>query len=55
LGYRVKMFYGDGNLGVPTWAPYDRIIITAGAPIVPEGLVSQLKVGGDCSIGPRKS
>ena len=46
MGYRVKMFYGDGNLGVPTWAPYDRIIITAGAPIVPEGLVSQLKSGG---------
>jgi len=46
LGYRVKMFYGDGNLGVPSWAPYDRIIITAGAPIVPEGLVSQLKAGG---------
>lgn len=46
LGYRVKCFYGDGNLGVPTWAPYDRIIITAGAPIVPEGLLGQLKAGG---------
>lgn len=46
LGYRVKCFYGDGNLGVPTWAPYDGIIITAGAPIVPEGLLDQLKVGG---------
>lgn len=46
LGYRVKCFYGDGNLGVPTWAPYDRIIITAGAPIVPEGLLGQLKPGG---------
>ena len=46
LGYRVKCFYGDGNLGVPAWAPYDRIIITAGAPIVPEGLLNQLKVGG---------
>lgn len=46
LGYRVKCFYGDGNLGVPTWAPYDRIIITAGAPIVPEKLLDQLKAGG---------
>ncbi len=46
LGYRVKTFFGDGNLGIPTWAPYDRIIITAGAPIVPEGLVDQLKTGG---------
>ncbi len=46
LGYRVKCFYGDGNLGVPTWAPYDRIIITAGAPIVPEGLLDQLKPDG---------
>ncbi len=46
LGYRVKCFYGDGNLGVPTWAPYDRIIITAGAPIIPENLIDQLKPGG---------
>lgn len=46
LGYIVKTFFGDGNLGVPVWAPYDRIIITAGAPIVPEGLLEQLKPGG---------
>lgn len=46
LGYKVKCFYGDGNLGVPTWAPYDRIIITAGAPIVPEKLFDQLKPNG---------
>lgn len=46
LGYNVKTFYGDGNLGVPVWAPYDRIIITAGAPIIPEGLLDQLKPGG---------
>lgn len=46
LGYRAKLFFGDGNKGVPNWAPYDRIIITAGAPIVPEGLLSQLAVGG---------
>ena len=46
LGYKVKTFFGDGNLGVPTWAPFDRIIITAGAPIIPEGLITQLKTGG---------
>lgn len=46
LGYSVKTFFGDGNLGVPVWAPYDRIIITAGAPIIPEGLIDQLKPGG---------
>lgn len=46
LGYNVKMFFGDGNLGIPSFAPYDRIIITAGAPIVPEGLLGQLKEGG---------
>ena len=46
LGYPVKTFFGDGNLGVPSFAPYDRIIITAGAPIVPDGLLSQLKEGG---------
>ena len=46
LGYNVKTFFGDGNLGVPAWAPYDRIIITAGAPIVPEGLLDQLNPGG---------
>jgi protein-L-isoaspartate(D-aspartate) O-methyltransferase len=46
LGYPVKTFFGDGNLGVPAFAPYDRIIITAGAPIVPEGLLHQLAMGG---------
>lgn len=46
MGYNVKTFFGDGNLGIPSFAPYDRIIITAGAPIVPEGLLGQLKEGG---------
>jgi protein-L-isoaspartate(D-aspartate) O-methyltransferase len=46
FGYPVKTFFGDGNLGIPSFAPYDRIIITAGAPIVPEGLLHQLKPGG---------
>ncbi len=46
LGYRIKGFYGDGYLGLPLFAPFDRIIITAGAPMIPDALVQQLKVGG---------
>ena len=46
LGYRMKTFYGDGYLGQPAFAPYDKIIITAGAPYIPEALVQQLKIGG---------
>ncbi|MBU1011953.1 MAG: protein-L-isoaspartate(D-aspartate) O-methyltransferase [Bacteroidetes bacterium] len=46
LGYNPKLFYGDGNLGLPTFAPFDKIIITAGAPIVPDRLLEQLKIGG---------
>lgn len=37
---------GDGNLGWPEFAPYDRIIVTASPPKVPESLIAQLKVGG---------
>lgn len=46
LGYRLKTFYGDGYLGLPAFAPFDKIIITAGAPYIPEALVQQLKIGG---------
>jgi len=46
LGYRIDFFYGDGYKGVPSYAPYDRILITAGAPEVPQDLLNQLKVGG---------
>lgn len=46
LGYKIKFFYGDGNNGVPAFAPYDRILITAAAPDIPEELLSQLKPGG---------
>lgn len=47
LGYvRVKCFYGDGFEGLPSYAPFDRIIITAAAPEVPKKLLAQLKVGG---------
>ncbi|MFT5279764.1 MAG: protein-L-isoaspartate(D-aspartate) O-methyltransferase [Bacteroidia bacterium] len=46
LGFRVKCFYGDGYAGLPSFAPFDRIIITAGAPSIPAALVDQLKPGG---------
>ena len=41
-----KMIFGDGYKGLPEEAPYDGIIVTAGAPEVPQPLLSQLKVGG---------
>ena len=46
LGYRPQFFYGDGYLGLPTYGPFDKIIVTAGASFVPEPLKEQLKVGG---------
>lgn len=42
----IEFFYGDGYAGQPTYAPFDRILVTAGAPQVPEKLIAQLKVGG---------
>jgi protein-L-isoaspartate(D-aspartate) O-methyltransferase len=42
----IKFFYGDGYEGLPTFAPFDRILITAGAPEIPQKLVDQLKPGG---------
>lgn len=44
--YHIKTFLGDGNKGLPTYGPFDRIIITAAAPEIPQNLVEQLKVGG---------
>lgn len=46
LGYFPKLFFGDGYKGLPTFAPFDRIIITAAAPYVPEELKNQLSIGG---------
>lgn len=43
LPFRVKTFLGDGFEGLPTYAPFDRVIITAGAPDVPEVLINQMK------------
>jgi len=46
LGIQLHLFYGDGTAGVPKHAPYDKIIVTAGAPVVPDALIQQLKIGG---------
>lgn len=46
MGYKPHFFYGDGYAGKPTYGPYDKILITAGAPEIPEKLIDQLKVGG---------
>ncbi|HNS12983.1 MAG TPA: protein-L-isoaspartate(D-aspartate) O-methyltransferase [Bacteroidia bacterium] len=46
LGYSPKLFYGDGFKGLPAYGPFDRIIITCGAPYIPEELLKQLKIGG---------
>jgi len=43
---RLKRFYGDGFEGLPSYAPFDKVIITAAAPFVPPKLIAQLKVGG---------
>lgn len=47
LGYKPKkMIFGDGYKGLPENAPFDGIIVTAGAPFVPNSLLAQLKIGG---------
>ncbi len=46
LGYKMNFFYGDGYAGLPAYAPFDKILVTAGATEIPEALVQQLKVGG---------
>jgi protein-L-isoaspartate(D-aspartate) O-methyltransferase len=46
LNYEAEFFYGDGFKGVPSYAPFDRILITAAAPKIPDDLLDQLKIGG---------
>ncbi|HET7118768.1 MAG TPA: protein-L-isoaspartate(D-aspartate) O-methyltransferase [Hanamia sp.] len=46
----IKYFYGDGFEGLPTYAPFDKIIITAAAPYIPPKLIEQLKPGGKMVI-----
>jgi protein-L-isoaspartate(D-aspartate) O-methyltransferase len=46
LGYKPGFYYGDGYEGLPAFAPFDRILVTAGAKDVPEKLLDQLTIGG---------
>jgi protein-L-isoaspartate(D-aspartate) O-methyltransferase len=46
IGFTPKLFFGDGYKGLPAFMPFDSIIVTAGAPEIPEALLGQLKVGG---------
>ena len=51
MGYRPKkIIFGDGYKGLPGEAPFDGIIVTAGAPEIPKVLLSQLKIGGKLVI-----
>ena len=51
IGYKsAKLVYGDGYKGLPQFAPFDKIIVTAGAPYIPNDLLGQLKVGGTMLI-----
>jgi len=46
IGYQPRLFFGDGYKGLPAFAPFDRILITAAAPDIPQALLNQLKPGG---------
>jgi protein-L-isoaspartate(D-aspartate) O-methyltransferase len=46
----LKFFYGDGYEGLPTYGPFDKVIITAAAPFIPPKLIQQLKTGGKMVI-----
>jgi protein-L-isoaspartate(D-aspartate) O-methyltransferase len=46
LSYKPYLFYGDGFEGKPTYGPYDKVLITAAAPEIPQKLLLQLKKGG---------
>ncbi|HBH06049.1 MAG TPA: protein-L-isoaspartate O-methyltransferase [Flavobacteriales bacterium] len=46
MNFNIRMFYGDGYKGLPQFSPFDKVIITAGAPEIPKELVNQLKDGG---------
>lgn len=53
MGYHPHFFYGDGYLGMPSYGPYSKILVTAGAPEIPDALITQLQVGGKliCPVG----
>nr|WP_319399342.1 protein-L-isoaspartate(D-aspartate) O-methyltransferase [uncultured Carboxylicivirga sp.] len=46
MGYSGRFFLGDGYEGLPSFAPFDKVIITAGAPFIPDKLLLQMKIGG---------
>jgi len=46
MGYKPHFFLGDGSKGIPEHAPYDKILVTAGAPFVPDIMLKQLRIGG---------
>ncbi len=46
INYTPKLFYGDGYKGLPAFAPFDKILVTCGAPFIPQDLKEQLKQGG---------
>jgi len=46
MGYKPYFYFGDGSKGISAKAPFDKIVVTAGAPVVPEALVEQLAEGG---------
>jgi protein-L-isoaspartate(D-aspartate) O-methyltransferase len=46
IDYKIFTFFGDGFNGIPKYAPYDKIIVTCGAPNIPASLINQLKIGG---------
>lgn len=50
LGYKAILSHGDGYLGLPREAPFDRVLVTCGAPQVPEALLQQLRIGGRAVI-----
>lgn len=46
MGYKAHFFYGDGYEGLTSYAPFDKILITAAAPVIPQMLKDQLRIGG---------
>ena len=52
IGYNTRFFYGDGYKGLPSYAPFDKIIVTAGAPYIPDALLLQLKENGGIMVIP---
>lgn len=50
FNFNPRLSYGDGYKGLPTFAPFDHILVTCGAPFVPPALINQLKIGGKLVI-----